>query len=144
MIYFAYGSNIEYGQMKHRCPDSHIIGVATLHGYQLAFRGPLDIEENRRAQTPGILYHISEDDLDNLDAREGYPTCYTRKMIHVSFKGGIVEAMTYYMTDERKKSARLIPSKVYVDTVHEGYLQQNLSAAPLLLAFDTARNLSIF
>ena len=38
-LYLAYGSNLNLGQMAHRCPDSKVAGKAELPGYRLLFRG---------------------------------------------------------------------------------------------------------
>ena len=38
-LYLAYGSNLNLGQMAHRCPDSQVDGRAQLPGYRLLFRG---------------------------------------------------------------------------------------------------------
>ena len=35
--YFAYGSNLNLGQMAGRCPESTTVQTARLEGYELAF-----------------------------------------------------------------------------------------------------------
>ncbi len=37
MIYFAYGSNLNPGQMAERCPEYRSLGVARLPGHRLCF-----------------------------------------------------------------------------------------------------------
>ena len=37
-LYFAYGSNINLGQMEYRCPDASVVGPVVLDGYELLFR----------------------------------------------------------------------------------------------------------
>ena len=37
--YFAYGSNMNLGQMRFRCPDAEVVGNVRLEDYRLAFRG---------------------------------------------------------------------------------------------------------
>ena len=37
MLYFAYGSNLNHRQMKHRCSGSKFIKKFTLKGYKLIF-----------------------------------------------------------------------------------------------------------
>ena len=34
-LYFAYGSNLNVGQMKQRCPDSAGVSTAVLNGWKL-------------------------------------------------------------------------------------------------------------
>lgn len=33
-LYFAYGSNMDTGQMAHRCPGARKVGIALLNGYR--------------------------------------------------------------------------------------------------------------
>ena len=35
--YFAYGSNMNLGQMRFRCPDAEVVGNVRLEDYRLAF-----------------------------------------------------------------------------------------------------------
>lgn len=37
MLYFAYGSNMNWDRMKDRCSSACFVGIATLEGYKLAF-----------------------------------------------------------------------------------------------------------
>ena len=37
-LYFAYGSNINLGQMEYRCPDASVVGPVALENYELLFR----------------------------------------------------------------------------------------------------------
>ena len=37
-LYFAYGSNINLGQMEYRCPDASVVGPVVLEGWELLFR----------------------------------------------------------------------------------------------------------
>mgnify|MGYP002508533176 CR=1 FL=1 len=37
-LYFAYGSNINLGQMDYRCPDASVVGPVFLDNYELLFR----------------------------------------------------------------------------------------------------------
>jgi hypothetical protein len=37
MLYFAYGSNMDWGQMKGRCPSVRFVGVAKLPDHRLVF-----------------------------------------------------------------------------------------------------------
>ena len=37
MLYFAYGSNMLFDQMRERCPSSTFVCAAALDGYRLAF-----------------------------------------------------------------------------------------------------------
>ena len=36
-LYFAYGSNINLGQMEYRCPNASVMGPVTLENYELLY-----------------------------------------------------------------------------------------------------------
>ena len=38
-LYVAYGSNLNFKQMKHRCPTAKLYGIGTVYGYELQFKG---------------------------------------------------------------------------------------------------------
>ena len=94
--YFAYGSNMDKEQMKHRCPDSKLIGVAILKGYRFVYDGysclrkgaVANIVKDESEKVFGVLYEISENDERELDCCEGYPNSYDKKEVEVEdFKG---------------------------------------------------------
>ena len=80
MPYFAYGSNMNWTQMKARCPWANFVGVAQLPDNRLAF--------TRKSVIPGCgvaaavyeagrgvwgaVFEISEFDVGALDKCEGY------------------------------------------------------------------------
>lgn len=37
-LYIAYGSNLNAGQMAHRCPDAEAVGTGVIRDYRLAFK----------------------------------------------------------------------------------------------------------
>ena len=39
--YIAYGSNMDEGQMAHRCPTARLLGQTEVEGYRLLFKGSL-------------------------------------------------------------------------------------------------------
>ena len=99
ILYFAYGSNLNAGQMKQRCPDSGEISAAVLDGWQLKERLYADIEPAPGECVNGALYEISRKDLANLDLYEGYPEFYTRKRVQVTDSAGVYrKAWVYFMT----------------------------------------------
>ena len=55
--YIAYGSNLNVGQMRMRCPYATILGTANLKGWALLFKGSktgsyLTIEPKRGCTVP--------------------------------------------------------------------------------------------
>lgn len=80
MIYFAYGSNLDRGQMAERCPTSPFVEVARLDDHRLTFprRSPIrkcavaSVEPCPGETVWGALYRMTEADVTRLDRREGY------------------------------------------------------------------------
>ena len=85
MKYFAYGSNMDKSQMKRRCSDSKFLGKAMIEGYWLDFTressnwdgGVADIVKDPDNFVWGILYDISDKDLESLDYYEACPVYYS-------------------------------------------------------------------
>lgn len=122
MLYVAYGSNMNLGQMKFRCPNSNVIGNGKLFGWKLVFNIHADIitTDDMKDEVPVVLWNIHDDDWDMLDRYEGYPHYYTRRNVLVMMDDGeIVEAIAYVMTDNRKGIA--LPHKEYFNTILRGY-----------------------
>jgi gamma-glutamylcyclotransferase len=80
MLYFAYGSNMDWDQMRERCPSARFVGVALLPDYELAFTrksvkrgcGVADAVPKRGSAVWGVVYEIGDLDLGKLDTCEGY------------------------------------------------------------------------
>jgi gamma-glutamylcyclotransferase (GGCT)/AIG2-like uncharacterized protein YtfP len=111
MIYFAYGSNIDPFQMRHRCRSAQILGPGRLDGYRLHFPRHSFIRNSAVASIEpvagwtvwGALYAVLESDLERLDACEGYrpgrkpaENSYYRIAVEAqNMEGNAVGAMTY-------------------------------------------------
>lgn len=80
MLYFAYGSNLDPQQMKERCPDSVVVGMASLQNYRIGFPrfsnrwggGTASIQLAHGESMWGVVYELSDADLEKLDGFEGY------------------------------------------------------------------------
>jgi hypothetical protein len=127
--YLAYGSNLNIGQMKTRCPSARIIGTAFIENYQLLFKGSktgsyLTIEPNDGGAVPVAVWSVSKDDERRLDCYEGFPNFYYKKELRLPIKGirtgtqRIRDAFVYIMHEERPLG---IPSPWYFDVCREGY-----------------------
>lgn len=67
-LYFAYGSNLNLGQMAVRCPQAGVVGKAVLEGYELAFRrGVLTILPKEGGRVNGLLWRVNAWDELTLD-----------------------------------------------------------------------------
>lgn len=127
--YLAYGSNLNIEQMRYRCPSARIIGTAVIEGYQLLFKGSktgsyLTIEPRDGASVPVAVWSVTEEDEQNLDHYEGFPTFYYKKELRLPIKGIKTGKMRVrdtfvYIMDERRPLG--IPSRMYMQTCFEGY-----------------------
>ena len=88
-LYFAYGSNLNLGQMAVRCPQAGVVGKAVLEGYELAFRrGVLTILPKEGGRVNGLLWRVNAWDELTLDRYEGYPHLYTKELLPVRTDSG--------------------------------------------------------
>ena len=142
--YIAYGSNLNVRQMLMRCPDSRMIGTATIPDYRLMFKGSktgsyLTIEEAPGYKVPVGFWEVSERDEKSLDRYEGYPSFYYKKELMLPIKGirsGKIrrrKVFVYIMHEERELG---IPSSVYVRTCVAGYRHFGFDLKHLRLAMD--------
>ena len=73
--YFAYGSNMNPGQIAERCSAARVVCVASLMGYRLAFYGRNRVWDGGQEtvvqalgqQVRGVLYELSFGDAASLD-----------------------------------------------------------------------------
>src|SRR5262249_1227776 len=80
MLYFAYGSNLDWAQMKQRCPLAKFVWRAKLPAHRLAFTlksakrdcGVADVLHDQTKVVWGVVYELPYDELKNLDKKEGY------------------------------------------------------------------------
>lgn len=118
--YFAYGSNMDSLQMMERCPDSVFVGKATLKDYMINFTrysgnwkgGVADIVESKESVVWGLLYEISDNDLNNLDVSEGHPTIYKR--INVLVEDDKESFLSAYAYEVVNKKSFIQPSNKYL------------------------------
>lgn len=127
-LYLAYGSNLNKRQMQLRCPQAKPVGTATLHNYELLFKGSktgayLTVESHRGMCVPVAVWEVNKADEATLDRYEGFPNFYYKKEVKldIHFFDGHNErlsAFVYIMHEDRKIG---IPSPIYVNTCLEGY-----------------------
>jgi len=117
--YVAYGSNMNLDQMNYRCPDAVLVGRGTLPDWRLVFRNVADIEPVEGRMTPITSWLVSKDDLDALDAYEGYPSLYYRRMVKFRHDDDREDwALTYVMTSRESYGE---PSPGYYESIACGY-----------------------
>ena len=122
-LYIAYGSNMDEGQMAHRCPTARLLGQTEVEGYRLLFKGSLTgayatIEPQEGGRVPALVWEIGEADEASLDRYEGFPSFYYKKDLTVSLGGQEVTAMVYIM-DERRRLGE--PGGAYYGVLERAY-----------------------
>jgi gamma-glutamylcyclotransferase len=80
MLYFAYGSNLDWTQMRSRCASAQFVAIASLPDYSLCFPR---YSRSRRGDVAsivpaagdlvwGVVHRLDETDRYALDAAEGF------------------------------------------------------------------------
>jgi gamma-glutamylcyclotransferase len=131
-LYFAYGSNLNWNQMKERCPQSRFIAIAYYPNHILSFtrqsvserwgKGSwvADMVFSPGDRVWGVVYELSEPDLINLDKCEGInlERGYLRQeiVVHTKEEERIV-AWSYFV---KNKTGRGSPSDKYLKVVLAG------------------------
>lgn len=100
MLHYAYGSNMDWEQMRRRCPSARFVGIAALPKHRLAFTrrsasrgcGVADAVPDDDREVWGIVYEIDLRDVGSLDASEGFrpgraKNAYRREERHVFADG---------------------------------------------------------
>lgn len=135
--YFAYGSNLNLGQMQMRCKFAREQGAATLDDYELIFNGVADIRPASGRKVLGGLWQITNRCLEALDRYEGFPHLYRKELITVlNDQGEYVPAFVYVMNETHSRSRVSTPSQYYFDAIRDGYRDFGLSERLLWEAFD--------
>ena len=122
--YFAYGSNLNVAQMAQRCPDAFDPLPATLadHDWLINERGVATVEPVDGAEVHGVLWQVSDSDLDVLDSAEGVPVRYRRDSLVVHTEHGPRQAWVYI--DHRVEPGA--PRPGYLERVIDGARHHDL------------------
>lgn len=133
MLYFAYGSNLDWTQMWDRCPSARFKAVAALRDHRLAFTqrsktrrcGVGDAVADQGKTIWGVVYEIDDCDVGQLDATEGYrpgreQNDYCRRERHVFVDGDDNQplAVAVYFADPQENPPR--PNAAYKGLIVEG------------------------
>lgn len=123
MKYLAYGENMDAGIMRSRCKGAKLLGMGTLKGYRLLFKGeePLayaTIEQWDGFEVPYVLWEITDADERALDRFEGYPHSYQKRTVTVDHDGQKFLAI-FYQKDEAEPIGQ--PMTHYVEVLTAAY-----------------------
>ena len=95
--YFGYGSNLDVAEMRKRCPDAELVGVARLMGWKVYMdsNGYATIAEDNGC-TEGALWLVSDADIEALDEYEGLDRgLYEKRVVEVEMNGERRNALVY-------------------------------------------------
>lgn len=135
MLYFAYGSNLDWRQMKERCPSAQFVCKAMLKDHRLAFTrmskkrgcGVADIIYKHGEDIWGVVYQISERDVGGLDRSEGFrpdrrrdENAYIREEYHVYEEGNIEKPLSVMLYIANKQENPPLPNNDYKRLIVEG------------------------
>ncbi|WP_229247641.1 gamma-glutamylcyclotransferase family protein [Desulfosporosinus shakirovi] len=141
--YFAYGSNLNWAQMKQRCSSPKVLGVARLPGYKVEFYGYSAVWDGAQetvvpelqSEVWGVLYELQVFDWESLDVYEDARLNGTGAYFHypvkvVDMKQETINAIIY--KKDILKEAKL-PSTEYLDFIVQGGKEQGLPTEYLTL-----------
>jgi gamma-glutamylcyclotransferase len=142
MLYFAYGSNMNWRQMQDRCPSARFFGVALLPDHKLAFTresirrgcGVADILPTQGQKVWGVVYEINASDIAKLDTSEGYKpgrskNSYFRRECVVLLDGNVQQPLTIFTYFADPMSNPPLPNIDYKNLILSGARRWQLPEA---------------
>lgn len=137
-FYIAYGSNLNFQQMTHRCPTAKFYGTGTLENYALQFKGaPLGahatVTPREGSRVPVGIWKIGKEDEKRLDLYEGCPRYYTKETVSVTVGKMDIRGMAYIMNLREDFG---IPTQSYLEAVRRGYRDCGFDQKYLAAALD--------
>lgn len=140
---FAYGSNMDFTQMRERCPSAQFISIAVLKDYRLMFPrkskdrgcGVSDVVPTSDSVVWGVVYEITEYDLAVLDVKEGYrpsrsaeSNSYNRRTGTVFQNGDETKPLNVEIYFAVSQENPPLPNQTYKDLIVNGAKHWNLPA----------------
>ena len=132
-LYFGYGMNTNLHEMAYRCPQAQSLGHARLLDSAFRFATHADVVVVPDCYVDGVLWSITEECLQKLDALEGFPHYYNRMEMVVEHDGKTKDAIVYFMNPGVADS---LPGQGYFDLVLEGYTQHGVPTDQLYNALE--------
>lgn len=134
--YFAYGSNMNLAQMKQRCLNPKVLGIARLPGYRVEFYGYSGIWDGAQetvvpdlqSEVWGVLYELQFFDCESLDGHHDVRIDGTGPYFHypvdvIDREQGTIDAMIYKKNILQETK---FPSTEYLNFIVQGAKEQGL------------------
>lgn len=133
-LYVAYGSNLNKKQMKYRCPGATVAFTGILQNWELVYRGSktgsyASIRRKKGNLVPVAVWNISDVHERTLDVYEGYPRFYGKQNVYVTLQDGSKRKTMVYIMNKFARPGK--PSTIYINTIKEGYLDNDLNLSHL-------------
>jgi len=137
-LVFSYGSNMDNAQLRKRCPDAKMVGIALLRDYRLCFPrqskkrgcGVSSVSEAQGQEVWGVVHSLNATDLAALDKEEGYrpdrdasKNGYNRVVLSVEIDGRPTDVHTYVAVATVNPRP---PNAEYLSLIRNGARQLNL------------------
>ncbi len=135
VLYFAYGSNMDWCQMRKRCPSAQFLSVALLRDHRLAFTryspsrecGVADAVAEEGPKVWGVVYQIPDTEIAMLDKCEGFTpgrkreeNDYVREERHVYRDGDEKQPLLVHAYFANRQDNPPLPSTKYKQLIVEG------------------------
>ncbi len=128
--YFSFGSNMSAHRLKARLPDAKRIGVARLHGYELAFdmlsldgSGKCTIHPHDERLVYGVVWQLNGEEQEQLHRIEGPRYDVAHVDVVLSENEQLLSAFCYVANTVDKVA---LPFDWYVQHVHLGAQEADL------------------
>ena len=135
MLYFAYGSMMNFGEMRQRCPSAQFVAVARLPDHALQFTrrsinrgcGVADAVPQKGKDVWGVVYDIPEIEFGRLDVAEGFrpgspltANAYVREHHHVYRDGDEVQPILVWVYLANPEPTNSPPNAAYKKLLVDG------------------------
>ena len=155
ILYFAYGSNLDFEDWSEWCKRNHAdssglveLEPAFLPNFEIKFHyysstrkgGAADvIPSSAGTVVPGVLFQVDSKTLESIDNKEGVRyNCYERKLVEViKFDGSVVKALTYVVCQEKIQNRFVEPTLEYTNLIRNGLTKRGLPTEFLDLSVNT-------
>lgn len=143
-LMFSYGMNTNRTLMQLRCKDAVPFAVGYMDYCLLNFRYHLDVEVSLKHKhcVHGVIWQLSEEDMELIDQIEGYPEYYTRQRQTIYIVDPrhpdklLLNRISAWVYDMETKTDLELPDERYYNIVREGYEQNGIPIKQLQDALD--------
>ena len=133
MLYFSYGSFLDFETLKKHAPNVKFMKRAVLPDFEVQFNflsktydgGVTGVEPAAGKKALGVLYDVPPDEIERLDIVEGVPTeIYYRETVTVIDEEGQEHRAETYRTTDPKGPFK--PTKRYLCLMIKGAREHGL------------------